>query len=84
MLIYHFERKKKKKILFLPIAFNTLNVGTDSVAKIPLLVRGEIICQTATGSGPEMSLQAYWQSLLPSTSFLFSVFPISVQEEMKS
>lgn len=42
MLIYHFERKKK--ILFLPIAFNTLNVGTDSVAKIPLLVRGEIIC----------------------------------------
>lgn len=40
MLIYHFERKK---ILFLPIVFYTLNVGTDSLAKIPLLVRGKII-----------------------------------------
>lgn len=42
MLIYHFEREKK--ILFLPIAFYTLNVGTDSFAKIPLLVRGKVIC----------------------------------------
>lgn len=41
MLIYHFERKI---ILFLPIAFYILNVGTDSLAKIPLLVRGKIIC----------------------------------------
>lgn len=45
------------------------------------LSEGKLSAQAAAGSGPEMSLQAYWQSLLTSTSLLFSVFPIPALEE---